>query len=263
MPITSWPRPTITGSSTFRTIPSFGGGQNFITRLIAKLFRRPLGKAVPARAPPAIVGAWTGVYRSCDRGRTWIGSALPGGPLDNSRPHHWLARSSSSASQRSRPGAHAETTDPFLMAGPGGRMHMVVLGFIRFADGSVGSSRMYYASYTDRNNLEGGGCFNYDFARLIDTATPTSTPSAPTPFIDKPSMAVDKDGMIFISYTVFTDAIKSKIVIARSVDGGATWNKTIPLLNLGFLRNHGTTTTVDPLTAPSMSRGGCSIRTGR
>ncbi|MBA2306069.1 MAG: hypothetical protein H0W08_26050 [Acidobacteria bacterium] len=225
--------------------PSFGGGQNFITRLIAKLFRRPLGKPLPVRATGGPVGAWTGVYRSCDRGRTWIGSALPGGPLDNSPASQLPNPLKQLTLDATQAGGHAETTDPFVMAGPGGRMHMVVLGFVRFPDGSVGSSRMFYASYTDRNNLEGGSCFDYDFTRQIDTAAAYVGPDSPSPFIDKPSLAVDKDGMIVISYTVFTDAIKSKIVIARSLDGGATWTKTIPSLNLGFLRNHGTTTTIN------------------
>jgi hypothetical protein len=58
----------------------YGGAQNFFTRLVARLFRKP-GQRLPARAAAAI-GAWTGVYRSCDRGRTWIGSAVPGSPLD-------------------------------------------------------------------------------------------------------------------------------------------------------------------------------------
>ena len=128
-------------------------------------------------------------------------------------------------------------------------MHMVVLGFVRFPDNSVGNSRMFYASYTDRNNLEGGSCFNFDFVRQIDTSGAYVTSASPNPFIDKPSMAVDKDGMIVVSYTLFTDAVKSKIVIARSLDGGATWTKTMPLLSLGFLRNHGTSTTIDPLMA--------------
>src|SRR5439155_9656340 len=100
-----------------------------------------------------------------------------------------------------------------------------------------------YASYTDLNNHEGGTCFTFDFERTIDSAGSYGASA----FIDKPSMAVDKDGALFVSYTVFTDATHSKVVIARSLDGGATWSKTIPILSLGFLRNHGTTTAVDPL----------------
>ena len=91
-----------------------------------------------------------------------------------------------------------------------------MLGFVRFPDNSVGTSRMFYASYTDRNNLEGGSCFNFDFVRQIDTSSAYVTSASPNPFIDKPSLAVDKDGMIVVSYTLFTDAVKSKIVIARS-----------------------------------------------
>ena len=228
------------------TDPDVGGGQSFVARLIARLFRRPAGRAVPAAAA-ASVGAWTGVYRSCDRGRTWIGSALPGGPLDNSPAAQLPNPLKQLTLDAVQAGGHAETTDPFLIAGPGGRMHMVVLGFVRFQDNSVGNSRMFYASYTDRNNLEGGSCFNFDFVRQIDTSSAYVTSSSPNPFIDKPSLAVDKDGMIVVSYTLFTDAVKSKIVIARSLDGGATWTRTMPLLSLGFLRNHGTSTTIDPL----------------
>ena len=231
-----------------------GGGQSFIANLIAKLFRRPVGKPLPLRATGGPRGAWTGIYRSCDRGRTWIGSALPGSPLDDSpaslgtapNPANPLKQLSVMAEQEGF-GGHAETTDPILMAGPGGRMHMVVLGFVRYPNGGVGHSRMYYASYTDRNNLEGGSCFNFDFIRQIDTAANYVTSTSPSPFIDKPSMAVDKDGLLIVSYTLFTDSVKSKIVIARSVDGGGTWTKTIPNYNLGFLRNHGTSTTINPV----------------
>jgi hypothetical protein len=227
--------------------PGVPNDQSFITRLIARLFRRPPGKALPAGAAAANVGAWTGIYRSCDRGRTWIGSALPGGPLDTSPAAQLPNPLKQLTLDAIQAGGHAETTDPVLMAGPGGRMHMVVLGFVRFPDNSVGASRMYYASYTDRNNLEGGSCFNFDFVRQIDTASAYVTSGSPSPFIDKPSLAVDKDGLIVASYTLFTDAVKSKIVVARSADGGATWTRTMPLLSLGFLRNHGTSTAIDPL----------------
>ena len=43
------------------TDPDVGGGQSFVARLIARLFRRPSGRAVPAAAPPAHLGARTGV----------------------------------------------------------------------------------------------------------------------------------------------------------------------------------------------------------
>src|SRR3954452_1565252 len=222
----------------------YGGAQNFFTRLVARLFGRP-GQRLPGRAAAA-VGAWTGVYRSCDRGRTWIGSALPGSPLDFSEAS--MASTLKRLSERAAlQGGHAETTDPVLVAGPGGRMHLVVLGFVRFPGGSIGESHMYYASYTDRNNLEGGSCFTYDFMQEIDTGAAYAAATSPTPFIDKPALAVDKDGTLYAAYTVFGDTVKSRIVIARSANGGATWTKTIPLLNLGFLRNHGTSLTIDPV----------------
>jgi parallel beta-helix repeat protein len=217
---------------------------NVFARLIAKIFRRSEFRGVPGRAAAA-AGGWTGVYRSCDRGATWLGSALPGSPLDNSPAS---LRSPIKALSNSAPvGAHAETTDPVMVAGPRGRIHLVVLGFLRFDDGRVSNSTMYYSSYTDRNNLEGGSCFNYDFTTEIDRGTAYATPQFPSPFIDKPSIAIDKDGMLYVAYTVFTDEDHSKVVIARSSDNGATWQKTMPILSLGFLRNHGTTIAIDQL----------------
>ena len=220
------------------------GVGNFFTRLIAKIFKRSEFKGIPGRAAAA-VGGWTGVYRSCDRGATWLGSAVPGSPLDNSPAS---LRSPIKALSNSAPvGAHAETTDPVMVAGPGGRIHLVVLGFLRFDDGRVSNSTMYYSSYTDRNNLEGGSCFNYDFTTQIDFGAAYKTTQFPSPFIDKPSIAIDKDGTIYVAYTVFTDEDHSKVVIARSSNNGATWQKTMPILSLGFLRNHGTTIAIDQL----------------
>jgi hypothetical protein len=222
----------------------FGGGQNFLARLVARLFGKP-ARNIPSRASVS-VGAWTGIYRSCDRGRTWVGSAVPGGPLDFSEAAEQSPLKQLSI-QAAAQGGHAETTDPVLVSGPGGRMHLAVLGFVRFANGGVGDSRMYYVSYTDRNNREGGTCFNYDFAREIDRAETYRASSAPSPFIDKPAIAIDPAGTIFVAYTAFLDAVNSKIVLARSTDGGATWTRTSPLLSVGFLRNHGATLAIDPV----------------
>jgi hypothetical protein len=226
----------------FPNDPHFGE-QGFVARLIAKLLGRP---ALKVRAAAA-VGGWTGVYRSCDRGGHWVGGALPGSPLDNS-PASLASPLKALSNEAALQGGHAETTDPTLVAGPGGRMHVVVLGFIRFPNGTVGDSRLYYTSYTDRNNHEGGSCFSYDYTAEIDRAGRYLGPGAQAPFMDKPSMAVDSDGTVFVSYTVFTDGSNSKIVVARSSNGGASWTRTQPLLSAGFLKNHGTSTVVDPLT---------------
>ena len=230
----------------FPNDPYFGEGpdHSFVARLIAKLFRRPTINGIPTHAA-ASVGGWVGVYRSCDRGNTWLGSSVPGAILDQSPAS--LAAPLKALSLSAPNGAHAETTDPVLVAGPGGRMHLVVLGFIRWDDGHVSDSRMYYNSYTDRNNLGGGSCFNHDFQVELDRGTAYATSKSPSPFIDKPAIAVDRDGTLYVSYTVFTDETNSKVIVARSTNGGQTWSKTSPLLNLGALRNHGTTIAIDPL----------------
>ncbi|HEX2343719.1 MAG TPA: hypothetical protein VHI98_24835, partial [Vicinamibacterales bacterium] len=222
----------------------FGGNMTIFTRLFAKLFGMP-ERRLPSRSA-ASIGAWTGVYRSCNRGRSWIGGAVPGSPLDFSEASlasPIKAFSNAAAAQ----GGHAETTDAVLVPGPAGRMHLIVLAFVRFPNGSVGESRMYHVSYTDRNNHEGGTCFNYDRTTEIDRSTAHVTSSVPAPFLDKGAMAVDQDGTLYVAYTVFMEGENSKVVVARSTNGGATWTKTTPLLTLGFLRNHGTTLTVDPL----------------
>ena len=160
--------------------PAFGGGQTFIARLIAKLFqpaggrsdadgsRRRQCRRLDGRVP--IVRS----RRHLDRQRA------AGGPLDNSPAS--LAAQSAQAAQSLCPGQwpcrnHRSGAD----RGTGGRMHLAVLGFIRFDDGRVGSSRMYYASYTDRNNREGGSCFNSDFVRQIDRQRITSERTVPVP----------------------------------------------------------------------------------
>ena len=144
-------------------------------------------------------------------------------------------------------------------------MHVVVLGFIRFPNGAVGDSRLYYASYTDRNNHEGGACFNYDYTAEIDRAGQLHRTGRAAPFIDKPSMAVDKDGTSDRElHRCSRDADNSQIIVARSIDSGASWTKTKPLLSGGFLRNHGTTTAIDPSDGRGLCRvAACSTRTGR
>src|SRR4051812_40978262 len=128
--------------------------QGFVTRLLARVFGRgPGGIAAPTRATVA-VGAWTGVYRSCDRGGTWIRSALPGSPLDGS-PASLTSPLKAVSTSAQLQGGHAETPGPALVAGPGDEMDLIVFGFVPFPDGTVGDSRVYYASYTDPNNREG------------------------------------------------------------------------------------------------------------
>jgi hypothetical protein len=219
--------------------------QGFLTRLLARLSLRSAPARPPARATIA-VGAWTGVYRSCDRGVTHIGSAVPGSPLDSS-PASLASPLKAFSNYAASIGAHAETTDPTLVAGPNGQMHLFVLGFIRRADGSVLDGRMFHVSYTDRNDREGGSCFTYDYTVQFDTSAAYKSAAFPAPFLDKPSATIDKDGTLYVSYTVFDDANNSRIAVARSQDGGISWTKTMPLLSRGFLRNHGTTMAIDPL----------------
>src|SRR5436190_2232682 len=221
--------------------------EGLVTRLLAELCFRSAPSRPPARATIG-VGAWTGVYRSCDRGATHIGSAVPGSPLDSSPASMASPLKAFSNFAASIPGGgHAETTDPTLVSGPNGQMHLFVLGFIRKTDGSVLDGRMFHVSYTDTNNREGGNCFRYDYTVQFDRSDTYRSAAFPAPFLDKPSAAIDKDGTLYVSYTVFDDANNSRIVVARSSDGGISWTRAMPTLSKGFLRNHGTTMAVDPL----------------
>ena len=110
--------------------PHFGGGQNFITRLIAKLFRRPArnrGRSGPGRsAGRRLASIARAIEADVDRQR------LPAGPLDESpasKGSPTVQRSPLKDSAIRRPSTEACRNDrPGPDGRPRRRMHMVVAG---------------------------------------------------------------------------------------------------------------------------------------
>lgn len=208
---------------------------SFIARLLARVFGWTRRRGVPKDA--AAAEAWMGIYRSCDRGRSWIGSLLPGSPNDTSP-----------ASMTSPLKGFEAATDPVLAPLPHGR---VVVGGLAFTRN--GPSRIFSAIYEDRNKREGGAC--WDFVKNSIKTIADGARSSTGAFADKPAIASDvRNGneYVYLSYTVFDGTqhdgrVRSKLMIARSWDGGVTWKSVTPKINRSFLRSQGTAIAVDPL----------------
>jgi hypothetical protein len=181
--------------------------------------------------------AWIGVYRSCDRGRHWVGSLLPGFPTDTS-----------TAGTSSPLFGLAAAADPVLAAGTTGKVY---LGGIAFDRGGV--SRVFVARYTGLGSSSG-----YDFTRIVDVGTVSSNGI----FVDKPWIIADVPraggalptacGNVYFSYTIFDGVesngnFRSKVMFARSTDCGETFSRPIKL-NMNYNRNQGTAMAVDPNT---------------
>lgn len=195
--------------------------------------------------------AWLGFFTSFDGGQTWTSTLVPGYPQDTSlagvfSPIHGL-------------GAGA---DPTVRAGTNGMIYYSGLAFNRQEGGA---SKIFVATYTDDNNLEGGNSIRYLWTTAVDTGTSNL-------FEDKPSMAVDiprswsgacivpalplqdtqifRAGTINVAWTQFTgneDNGVAAIWYSHSIDCGLTW--TTPQQISGTAKtNQGAALAIDPNT---------------
>src|SRR3990172_1408478 len=164
-----------------------------------------------SRPEPLPMGsdAWIGIYRSCNRGQTWIGGFVPGSPND-------VSPASLASPLKGLPAA----TDPVMHAAHDG---FVYVGGMAFNPG--GMSKIFVARYPDRNNLQGGSCFVYELTRVVDAGAM----KAAQKFLDKPAIAADVPrggqsfGYVYVAYAVIKSG-QSMIHFAHSVDGGETWS---------------------------------------
>jgi len=195
--------------------------------------------------------AWLGFFTSFDGGQTWTSKLAPGYPQDTSlaatlSPIHGL-----------NAGA-----DPTVRAGSNGMFFYSGLAFNRQQGGT---SKVFLATYTDDNNLEGGNTIRY----LWTTAVATGNSSL---FEDKPSIAVDiprpwsglcvipalplsktqifRAPTVYAAWTQFTgpeaNAVAS-ILYARSMDCGLTWSRPQQISGTAKT-NQGATLAIDPNT---------------
>jgi hypothetical protein len=195
--------------------------------------------------------AWLGWFTSFDGGQTWTSTLIPGYPQDRSlagelSPIHGL-------------GAGA---DPTVRAGTNGMFYYSGLAFNRQAGGT---SKVFVATYTDDNNLEGGNSIRYLWTTTVDTGTSNL-------FEDKPAMAVDiprswsgecivptlplkntqifRAGTVYVAWTQFTgpetNAVAS-IMFSRSIDCGLTWTHPVQISGTAKT-NQGAALAIDPNT---------------
>jgi len=195
--------------------------------------------------------AWLGFFTSFNGGQTWSSVLVPGYPQDTSlqgefSPLHGL-------------GAAA---DPTVRAGTNGMFYYSGLAFNRQEGGA---SKVFVATYTDNNNLEGGNPIEY----LWTTAVATGTSNL---FEDKPSIAVDiprswsglcivpalplQDtqiflaGTVYIAWTQFTGNEANgvaAIMYSHSIDCGLTWSRPQQISGTAKT-NQGATLAIDPNT---------------
>jgi hypothetical protein len=195
--------------------------------------------------------AWLGFFTSLDGGQTWTSNLVPGYPQDTSlagilSPIHNL-------------GAGA---DPMVRAGTNGMFYYSGLAFNRQVGGT---SKVFLASYTDDNNLEGSSPVRYLWTTTMATGNSNL-------FEDKPAIAVDiprswsgicivpnlplnttqifSAGTIYSAWTQFTgpesNAVAS-IMYSKSTNCGLTWTRPVQISGTAKT-NQGASLAIDPTT---------------
>ena len=195
--------------------------------------------------------AWLGFFTSFDGGQTWSSTLVPGYPQDQSlqgllSPIHGL-------------GAGA---DPTVRAGTNGMFYYSGLAFNRQEGGA---NKVFVATYTDDNNLEGGNSIRYLWTTTVDSGKSNL-------FEDKPSIAVDiprswsgacivpalplkntqifRAGTVNVAWTQFTGDEangNAAVMYSHSIDCGLTWS-TPKQISGTAKTNQGAALAIDPNT---------------
>jgi hypothetical protein len=161
-------------------------------------------------------GGWMGLAFSTDHGETWTPSKIPGYPSDTSTegiasPLH---------------GRQAEAGDPLLAFDSDGRLFA---GGIAFNRVNPQNGDVWVASYAATPHASG---YPKDYLRTVVVGQ--GTPALFGIFEDKPSMEVDRtggefDGNVYICWSRFVGAGRTKIQFARSTDSGQSFSHPIGL----------------------------------
>lgn len=161
-------------------------------------------------------GGWMGLAYSRNRGETWTPSKIPGYPSDTSAegiasPLH---------------GRQAEAGDPLLTFDRAGNLFA---GGIAFNRVNPQNGDVWVATYANRPHPSG---YPKDYLRTVVVAR--GVPALAGPFQDKPELEADRtggrfDGNVYICWSRFVGAGRTKIQFARSTDSGATFSHPINL----------------------------------
>jgi len=185
---------------------------------------------LPGLPEGAVAGdAWLGVYKSFDGGQSWVNELLLGYPNDPRTEA--LESPLLGFGAASDPTVRAFFDGGFLYSG------------IAFDREDNGRSVVFVARFQDIGND-----IVHEVTNIIDLGTSGQ-------FADKPWIGVDiprpgyPNGIAYIVYSIFLGEIQqnvhSKTFIARSIDGGHTWEKPIKLSE-SQQKNQGTTIAIDP-----------------
>jgi hypothetical protein len=161
-------------------------------------------------------GGWMGLAYSLNSGETWTPSKIPGYPSDTSAegiasPLH---------------GRQAEAGDPLLAFDSDGNLFA---GGIAFNRVNPQNGDVWVASYASTPHPSG---YPKDYLRTVVVGQ--GTPALFGIFEDKPSMEVDRtggefDGNVYICWSRFVGAGRTKIQFARSTDSGQSFSRPIDL----------------------------------
>ncbi|MFL6131038.1 MAG: hypothetical protein ACJ73E_18500 [Mycobacteriales bacterium] len=162
-------------------------------------------------------GGWMGLAFSRDRGETWTPSKVPGYPSDTSTegqasPLH---------------GRQAEAGDPLLAFDRRGNLFA---GGIAFNRVNPQNGDVWVATYANHPHPSG---YPKDYLRTVVVGQ--GVPALNGPFMDKPSLEVDRtggrfDGNVYVCWSRFVGAGgRTKIYFSRSTDSGRTFSKGIAL----------------------------------
>ena len=227
-----------------------GGGMLARAGWIGRFLARLLGRQ-PLEQKPVIAAAeaTTGMATSYNGGQTWTGGLVAGSPDDPSP----------AASQSPAWGLDA-MTDPRAVGGPCGTAYLFNVAFTR-----GGPSKLMVTRFEDKNDEDGGDTWHMLGQTLIETGQ-----NAPGHFHDLPYAAVDIartpgagpcDHVLYVAWARFSgDELASKIVFAKSTDGGLTWQqKYIKSTNK---TDQGLVMTVDPRPGAPATGGGGTVYIG-
>ncbi|MBM3791317.1 MAG: exo-alpha-sialidase, partial [Acidobacteria bacterium] len=207
--------------------------------------------------------AWLGLFKSFDGGQSWQSTLLPGYPQDTSP-----------AGLSSPLRGFKAAADPTVRAGAHGMFFYSGIVF----DRSLNSSAVFVARFIDLNNREGVSFdvsnnrdpIKYLDVKVIESGTSgqfldktwlavdiprpgARTISLNVPDSDAPGGSVQQSGLacgnVYVAYANFTGEtkknVRTKVMVARSLDCGTTWEKPI-MVDESWHISQGTTLAIDP-----------------
>jgi hypothetical protein len=218
--------------------------------------------------------AWLGLFKSFDGGQRWISTLLPGYPQDDSP---------AGLASPLRTKGYQAGADPVVRAGTSGLIYYNGLAFDRTPNGKSG---IFLARFIDNNNKENGDPIAYLGTTMVAESSGSRFFDKPwmavdVPRGDAPVCVIGADntlsmvspakkgkkakkhavaaplppaqripaGAIYVAFSSITGegtALRSEILLTRSMDCGATWSTPMKVSRPEDPINQGATIAIDP-----------------